>query len=548
MVINPSLPYSGLTVILEAPSRFDSSGLLGGYAGSWFDDCLLAEPKYSVYRNNIQIRLLADNHIPLLPNTKCLLLLGEATLKHYLPNVTLGEQRGSPFSYNGITCIASYTPQEAHDRRDYFKNEDDDESETDDDDAKSTHGTTRRKNWRFWLRQDIRKAVRLTRETCVRHEPYYHLFPPASEVIRLLAGTSEQTMYFDIETDAQLQLTCFGFAFDTDDIYVVPMLQTHHNPRRYYYDPITTCRILRALCKAICSNTVVIHNAMFDLFVLAWRYGLPVGGKVFDTMLAHSRLYIEVEKSLGHCISLYTDLPYHKNEGVYEPDDSAGYEQLLRYNGKDIYAMTQLKPAMEARAVSLKATESIDQVNRAVYPYLTAMLFGMRVDRTRIDKVITYNDRMKLQLQRILAILTHYPDFNANSWQQVARYLYDDLGIKKPDKDMTNEKTLLQLLLKQEVPAIHCILEYRKLGKQSGKLGFLPWGGVYLNGYNQETGEPAMPDRFTCSYNLAGTTTMRLSSRKLLGHKGKKPGTHFGSFGDNSQNWEKQLRKVIVPD
>tara|TARA_R110000868_G_scaffold39869_4_gene138427 strand:- start:6871 stop:9366 length:2496 start_codon:yes stop_codon:yes gene_type:complete len=544
MIELPKTNYSGLTVVLDKPSRFDFGGLLSGYAGQFFDNCLLADAKHGVHRGNIEVRTLDECIKPFRDGTKVLLLLGEACMKKFNPATTLGEQRGSPFTYENKICIATYAPQDAFDRKQFFDpsdSEGDGDSDGDDSEGKTTHGKTRRKNWKFWMRQDIRKSVRICKNGLTEYSPDYILYPEAELVCKLLEETKGKDFYFDIETDSCLQLTCFGFSFGDSKVVVVPMMQTYHKPRKYYYDEVTTAKILRALAVCLRDNTVVIHNSMFDLFVLAWRYGIPIGDKVFDTMLSHSRCYIEVEKSLGHCISLYTDLPYHKNEGVFEPHNSAQTEMLYRYNGKDVFAMTLLKAAIEDKAKTIGATESVEQVNRMVVPYLTATLQGMNVNWDKLRGVITSNDRMKIQINRMLSILTGRAEFNSNSPKQVSTYLYDELGLKKPEKDLTNEKTLLQHQLKNEIPAITAILEYRKLTKQSGKLGFTPYRGVYNHDrYNPDgtlTGSYVGSERLTCSYNLAGTTTYRLSSRKLL-----------GQWGDNCQNFEKGLRKIVIPD
>jgi len=526
MLEEPKLPYSGLTVIIDKPSRFDLYTLLSGYAGQFFDDCLLAEPKYSIFRANIEIRTL-DIVKPFLAGTKVLLLMGEACLKKFNPAVSLGEQRGSPFMHEGLICIATFTPQDAFDRKNFFVEEDNDgEQGSDEGESKTTHGKTRRPNWKFWMRQDIRKAVRLTRQGLNIPEPKYHLYPNPEEVIKILTETKGKDFYFDIETDSQLQFTCFGFSFADGNVYVVPMVQTYLEPRKYYYDITTTANLLRALSICLASNRAVIHNSMFDLFVVAWRYHLPIGLSVYDTMLSHSRCYIEVEKSLGHCISLYTDLPYHKNEGVFEPHNAHQTDMLYKYNGKDVFAMTLLKPAIEAKAAQLKATESVEQVNRMIVPYLIMSLQGMSVNWDKVEAIVTNNNRMKLQINRMLSMLTGKAEFNPNSPKQVSAYLYDELGLKKPDKDFTNEKTLLQHQLKGEFAAISCILEFRKLTKQSSKVNFTPYTGLY--------GETKKI--FSTMYKLAGTTTMRLASSAIL-----------GEMGDNAQNFEKQLRKIIVP-
>lgn len=538
---DPSFKYSGLTVVLDRPSRFDiqSRYLISGRAGDWFDSCLLAGGNPAIHRRTVEIRLATDNS-PLLPGTKCLLLLGEATLPLYKNDVTLNEQRGAPFMWKGIPCIASYAPQDANDRRDYYSNDDEEETEYEKGETaegKTTHGFTQRKNWRFWCRQDIKKAAQVTTRGLTTHSPNVHLWPNFDEVIALLTTRKGEDFFFDIETDSNLQITCFGFTFTSiqKDIYVVPMLQTQISPPIYHYSE--TYKILRALSTALRNNRVVIHNASFDLFVLAWRYGIPPSSRVFDTLLSHNRCYIEVEKSLGHCLSLYTDLPYHKNEGIFEPHNLQQTNQLYEYNAKDVYALTQLKPAIEVTAQRLGATESVEQVNRMVVPYLTLTLQGIKLDTKRIEEIVTYHERYNLQILRLLRLLTGQ-EFNPLSWQQVSKYLYENPAFKipKPENDPTNEKTLLQLLLKYDVPAIHCILKFRGNQKRISKAAVKTKRSeprYYFGVFSKESNNP----RITTQWRLGKTVTMRLGSSKLLRR-----------WGDNLQNWEVFLRKEIVPD
>lgn len=534
--------YSGLTIIMSAGSRFDRDHLWSGHAGQYAEQCLLAGGNKAIHRATVEIRTISES-APLLEGTKLILLMGQDALRYYKPDVTLDEQRGSPFTLNnGLPAIATYAPQDAQDRRNYFTEDEDedDDAESETAEGKTTHGRTRRRNWRFWMRQDIKKAVRLCTSPLLRQNPNYIYYPDSGTIIRLLEGEKGKNFYFDIETDSQLQMTCFGFSLNEGkDIYVVPMLQTHQQPPAYFYTD--THLLLRALAIALRDNTVVIHNAMFDLFVLVWRYGIPVCGRVFDTMLSHNRCYIEVEKSLGHVISFYTDLPYHKNEGVFEPRSTAQARQLYEYNGKDVYALTLLKPAIEIHAARLGATESVEQVNRMVLPYLTMTLKGMRLDTERINAIVDYHTRHNQQVLRILRHCTGQ-EFNPNSWQQVSRYLYGDeespgLQIPKPKKDPTNEKTLLELLLKHDVPAIYCILKYRGNQKRISKAAVKSKKKEPRYWWGAQFAAPTTEPRLTCSWRLSGTTTMRLGSSKLL-----------RQWGDNCQNWEKTLRKVVVPD
>lgn len=505
------LPYKGLTVILGKPSRFDRAQLLSGYAGQLFYNALNPIP-----RQAIDVTLAdSTNQYPIREGTKVVLLLGQKALDLFKSGVTLDEQRGCPFIIDGVTYICSYEPQESVDRMAYFNPNDADNVGAEND--KGRHGRTRRPNRKFWLSRDIKKAVGYLTIPPAVTKAKHILWPRADDVIAILQTRKNETMYFDIETNRSLELTCFGFSFDDKEAWCVPMVISPF--AGYYYED--TPQIFRALAVAMRDNEVVIHNALFDLFVLAYKYGIPAPRKVYDTMLAHHRLFPEVEKSLGHCLALYTDQPYHKNEGVFDPKNHDQRERLYEYNAKDVISMALLKPQIDATAANFKATDSIRQVNESVVPYLTAMLQGIKYDVEKLDSIIRHNDRYQNELLRFLRLLTGN-DLNPNSPKQVSAYLYNRLGYKKPSKDVTSEKNLLQIRLKypnNPIPTI--ILRYRAYAKESGQLKFPPWKG----------------NRITTSYNLAGTTSYRLASRRLL-----------GEWGTNVQNFPKKLRKLFIPD
>lgn len=458
----------------------------------------------------------ADVEKPLLDGTKVVLLLGQKALNLITTSrVSVDEQRGCPIVQDGVVYIVSYEPQEAVDRQAYFNPNDTDATGPDDD--KGRHGKTKRPNRKFWLIRDVKKAVGYLTQPPSITSAQHHLWPRAADVIKVLTSTKGRMMYFDIETNRSLELTCFGFSFGPDEAWCVPMVVSP-NEGYYYTD---TPRILRALAIALRDNTVVIHNALFDLFVLAHKYGIPSGPRVYDTMLAHHRLFPEVEKSLGHCLSLYTDQPYHKNEGVFDPKNHDQRQSLYEYNAKDVISLALLQPHIDATAENFGATESVTQVNASIVPYLTAMLQGIQYDNDALSNIIAQNDRQQNVLLRFLRLLTG-DDLNPNSPKQVARYLYTVCGYKRPAKDATSEKNLLQLRLKHpENPVPTIILRYRSFAKESGQLKFPAW----------------KENRITTAYNLAGTTSYRLASRRLL-----------GEWGTNIQNFPKKLRKLFIPD
>lgn len=488
----PRLPYCGLTIIVDNPSRFDREAFFSGYAGK-----LVANGLQPIVRQQCDIRV-ANLPKPLLPNTKCILLCGVKALRSFEIGTSLAEQRGSPFiGPQGIPCVATFFPQDACDVVDYEakfnpldasyeSGEDDDDgdkgdNEKDSDTGVKGHGKTKRKNYAFWLLRDLAKAARICLDGGVLQKPLYKdkpivVYPPSNTVIDFLLSLRDKQLCLDIETDSQLQLTCIGIATDdfTTPVYVIPF-------RRYDYTHAyaNLAHILHALALALSRNTIIGHNVSFDLLVLAYKYHVLFGRNIYDTMLAHHRCFPEVEKSLGHCISLWTDLPYHKNDGVYEPHNLSQEEQLWNYNAKDVVATLEVRNGIESYSKNISGLQaSIKQANAAIRPYLITSLQGIFYDEEMRLKILNGNDRRITQLLSLLRIGTGL-NINPASPKQVAMYLYCEppvgLGLPKPQKDLTNEKTLRKLLTRHVCPAINIILEIRRLAKESGMLKFEPW-------------------------------------------------------------------------
>ncbi len=636
MIENPSTTYGGLAVICEL-SRFDrdNSRLICGYhAKELFNGELL---KSGMSRSNVHIRTPEETS-PLPAGTKCVLALGESVIRQLYPGVTLGEQRGAPVvldytietsvtaatyreetytvgrtnetssmfgvepategwtetrkrivqitpkavhtvGQQSLPTIFSYSPQEACDPR-RFERADEDFDDGEDDDAEESvqaiksHGKTRRKNWRFWLKADIRKAVRIAREGLQADTPKIVVAPDVDFIINLLRTHQGGDMEFDIETEDNLQYTCVGFSFsDIEEVYVLPMCLTHEKYAYYYGDRAS--EVLHALGCALLCHTVVIHNAKFDLFVNCWRYGLPAPRRVFCTMNSWSRCYIEVEKSLCHVMSFLTDLPYHKNQGHYKPWKQEQAGALYQYNGLDVYALKKLKPAIIKLASEIGALENVELVNRSVIPYMTTELRGIPIDWPAHHKLVTETDARQKKLLHICHTLAGYK-INPGSWQQVQKYLYtpEGCGIPLPAKDPTNVKTLWRVLMKQkaaareevdraekkatkegrtltederlnaqlkhDVPLIPWLLKYGQEGKIAsikedgsigGHLGFKGWEGITVC-------DKFTVKRFTTQYGFA-PVTFRRNSRKIKLFDGSE-------WGCNGQNWAKELRHLIV--
>lgn len=494
--------WNGLTIVMSNPSRFDMSAksLLSGNAGIWFQQKAM---------NGV---LLPYSHVccaedleSIPEGTKVALLLGDGALQKFgkqpqlIDDTTsLNQQRGSPFrSDSGTIYIASYLPQDTHDVKSSYEqnlnpylratsinnseqsDSDETEKEGDDSDTKTTKGKTRRGNYRFWLEKDCQKAIGLLsgrRGIDSIDVSKFRIYADSDEIIYQLLNNKGCFVEFDIETNSLLRMTCFSFSFNFGPTYCVPLIRFDYSPA---YTDIP--RILWALAIAIQNNIVVGHNiSSFDLFVLAYKYGIGCGKNNYDTMLAHKRIWPDVEKSLGHCISLYTTLPYHKSEGVFEPHNSSEEQQLWEYNAKDVETLKMVKAGIDKEAERIKATESIRQVNASIRVYLTMSLQGIKFSPTKREEMIVENDRRMNAILKIIKWLVGY-DMLPSSNKQCTEYFHEACGMTvisrsvKTHKPSLQEESLLKLYVKESHPLIPLCIYFRQLQKETSTLSFTPW-------------------------------------------------------------------------
>lgn len=492
----PSKDYCGLTIVLSQPSRQDTQSLLSGYAGIFFNqDCLA--PSTSRWRCDIRTSDTLNDG--LLPGTHAMLLLGEKSLHEWADGYseyTVNELRGTPLRNKAnILCLCSYSPQDAVDPQNYESRlnkhildakEEEKESTTDEEvNTKKRHGRTRRANYRFFLTRDVKKilyGMEDASRTAPRNYPV-EIYSPLHEVLHILTSIKGEDFYLDIETDSNQNLLCFGFSFtSTPTIYTIPVI-------RYDYTLAygsETYKLLRALVSAIKNNNTVIHNSMFDLFVLATKYSIPFNWNIYDTMLSQHRCFPEAEKSLGHCLSVWPTIwePFHKDEGIFEPQNITQEKQLWQYNAKDVAGMKWIKAAQLEYATEMPGLkESIEQSNSCIYPFLLNTLTGIHYNDTLRQKMISINDRLMTSYQRAIDYLVGEDvTLLATSSQSCVKYFHNTLGYpvvgrsKKTGEPSLDETNLLKL--KQKFPfnaVIDFAIKYRQRKKETGSLNFTPW-------------------------------------------------------------------------
>lgn len=253
------------------------------------------------------------------------------------------------------------------------------------------------------------------------------------------------------------------------------------------------------------------HNLKYDMEIVH-RFGMPVEGPLFDTMIAE--WVLNPDASLGLKNQAWIRLGVQMTEikeliGTGRNQKTMDEVELARvvpYACADadmtLRLANILKPELEKR----EQLGLFQDLEMPLLPVLTEMeLTGIKVD---VDWMETLSSELDERLTRLEEAIHQYAgvDFNVNSTQQLSDVLFETLGLSTRGTRKTKTghySTRASVLegLKGDHPIIQAILDYRELSKlKSTYVDSLP--GLI----NPTTG------RIHTSYNPTGTVTGRISS------------------------------------
>lgn len=314
---------------------------------------------------------------------------------------------------------------------------------------------------------------------------------------------------FDIETYLGYP-TCISFCFDGKEAISVPF----HDYQVSFADGLL---MARQVAKILASNIPKVNqNIKFDWITLE-KFRLRVENVAGDTMLGFHLLYPELPKNLGFQNSIYTDLPYFKDEGGKATDYNPKAQikdRLYLYNAKDALSTWQIHKAQQ-EDLKERGMEKLykEKIVPLIGIYKRIDEAGLRVDETRKARLnAKYRTLRDVSLETLSRLAGR--EVNPRSPTVVGKLVYEEL--KFPNRTKTDEfgkktykcdkETLeeLAILFSSNIPdgkqILNLILNCRKLHKVL----------EYIN-------TPLHPGGILkTSYNLAGTKSGRTSAGKTL--------------------------------
>ena len=272
----------------------------------------------------------------------------------------------------------------------------------------------------------------------------------------------------DLETyvgnQLRIPIKTVGMAINKTHAIVVPFITQAGND--YWKTEDEAIRAWTAIGKILehPSITKVMHNALFDACVLM-NHGFTINGKIIDTMIAQYLLYHPSAHSLEYLVSIYADYP------PWKLLEGKGDEEFRKYNARDCVVLQMILPQILEEVRDNGVNHLLDILMGTIIPTCRMMLNGIPVSREHAK--IAGADVLR-QIDDQVSILQAYAgdDFNPNSPKQLAKYLFEDLGLKsgvktKSGKKSTEEDVIKRLSLRYPDNAfLDTMLDYRKKQKQ----------------------------------------------------------------------------------
>ena len=305
----------------------------------------------------------------------------------------------------------------------------------------------------------------------------------------------------DIETRHSAMIDCIGFAYENTNGICIPFA-TLSNPNLWSLEEELSIYV--EMSKVVKHPKIKItgQNFSYDSAFIRKFWLIECNAEV-DTMILHHALYNNMQKDLAFLASIYCE-----NYQYWKDDQNGEDEVRWKYNVKDILYTREIAEVLQEvlKGQPVKLQEFYDFQQHKLAPALNRVMNrGIRIDLSKKEEL---HRQLSDILKSVEANLSYIigEEFNPKSTPQVRALFKDLLGVKakinrKTGTESFGSEYMLEYLEQYPMyaPLIKLILEYRSIGI---------FVRTFLSARVDEDG------RMRTSYNVAGTKTYRLASRK----------------------------------
>ena len=370
---------------------------------------------------------------------------------------------------------------------------------------------------------DLLKAKTLAREGFAPIQRLAVIEPTFQATLAYLERCRKAPMFaWDIETIGE-QVSCIGFALSKSDSICIPFKRGIAN----YWDRFNELLIWEKIGEVFGGQALKIaHNGFaFDNFYMDRMFGSQPKAPHFDTIIAHRLLYPDLPHGLDFVTSIYTDIPYYKDD---TKDKESGKkfstktkpEVLWTYNCKDVLATFEAATKM---IVELGQRNMLDYFMGHTMPLYRDLFDVQKVgcvidEPTRAQMIEDYTLELASIQEEVNEVFGR--KVNIDSPKQLGVILYAELKLpiqytlnaQKKRVPTTDAGALAHLGARYDLPILKKIIKFKSL--RTIKSTFLeatpsPDGRMRTRFSTTETG------RLSSTANIDGTGMNLLNIPKL---------------------------------
>jgi len=372
------------------------------------------------------------------------------------------------------------------------------------------------------------KGIRRTPRTIYTRPDFNQAIDALRHAYRV--GRLGQKLGIDIEV-INGEVDCIGVAWSPTDAICIPF----RGPQGDYFTVEQELALMRGIAYILQAEDIDKGGAnfIFDTQFLFRKYGIVPRGSLHCTQILQKIAYPDFPAGLAAVTTMYTDIPYYKEDGKQWMKMGAGtWEEWWNYNGVDSLVPVESIPKQIETLRRQKNLETYERQRGLIKPLLYMGERGIKVD---VGAMVDYEKEQHAILDDLDAQLKEEVgrDINYNSPKQLMDYFYKELGHKPYKKKNTQgiysdsiDVDALKRLVRQGgkgSKAARIMLDIRGLSKRIST--YLDIGKVDKDG------------RYRSSYKPVGADTGRLSSGETI----------FGT-GGNQQNWPHDLLRFFLFD
>ena len=349
--------------------------------------------------------------------------------------------------------------------------------------------------------------------------------PAYNEVFNFLdlceenALTFSEHVAYDIEI-SNMEVSCISFSQSLTSM-CIPFIDAGGD----YFSPEQEANIWLRITQMLENPNIkkVGQNLVFDSHFLLRKFGIHACN-LHDTMIAQRILMPDYKVGLDFITSIWTDLPYYKEDGKFWLKGEGSYERGWEYNAMDSVVCDEAFPKQAESLHAQGNWDTYERTRKIILPLVFMMERGIRINVTQMAKDY---DATQIEIARLELELNDMAGqaLNAKSPTQLCNYFYDCKGIKpyKHQGRITTNELALKRISRLGYKEAAQILKIR--------------GEVKENSTYRDTSKIDLDGRLRCSYNPVGTRYSRISSSANI----------FGT-GNNLQNQPHGILKYFLAD